>query len=294
MTFDEYQMHAKETDQVPGDGPEQRIVPLLGLAGEAGELLSEYKKHLRDGQSHKLYKERIGEELGDLLWYLATVATKFGLRVDELAVANLMKARARWGEQSNYGRLPFFEFFDDSFPQAQQMPRYFCVKIKDCPEKSKVTLTAIVDGVERVFGDPLSDNAYDPDGYRFHDVFHLGFAAGLGWSPVTRKNLGRKRKNSPRVDEVEDGGRATAIEEGLSAIIFDYAKRHDFLASNPPLDYALLKLVKGNTANLEVSTRSTGDWERTIWNAYEVWRQVNLHKGGTVIVDLKAKSLSYE
>jgi len=43
---------------------------LLGLAGEAGTLLSEYKKHLRDGDAHQLHKERVAEELGDLLWYL--------------------------------------------------------------------------------------------------------------------------------------------------------------------------------------------------------------------------------
>ena len=40
------------------------IVPLLGLAGEAGGLLSEYKKYLRDGAAHRLFKERVGEELG--------------------------------------------------------------------------------------------------------------------------------------------------------------------------------------------------------------------------------------
>jgi len=37
---------------------------LLGLAGEAGGLLSEYKKFLRDGSAHKLFKQRVGEELG--------------------------------------------------------------------------------------------------------------------------------------------------------------------------------------------------------------------------------------
>ena len=127
MTFDEYQLKAQETDQMPGNGPQQKIIPLLGLAGEAGELLSEYKKHLRDGDAHKLYKERIGEELGDLLWYLTTVATKFDLSLGDLAAANLAKAHERWGRESGHGTLPFSDLFDDSFPPAQQLPRYFRV-----------------------------------------------------------------------------------------------------------------------------------------------------------------------
>ena len=66
------------------------IVPMLGLAGETGQLLSEYKKHLRDGEAHRLFKERVSEELGDLLWYIANVASKFDLTLDEIAVATTL------------------------------------------------------------------------------------------------------------------------------------------------------------------------------------------------------------
>ena len=44
-------------------------------------------------------------------------------------------------------------------------------------------------------GDELTDNAYKDDGYRFHDVFHSAYVAILGWSPVIRKLLKRKRKS---------------------------------------------------------------------------------------------------
>lgn len=50
---------------------------MLGLAGETGELLNEYKKHLRDGEAHVLFKDRVAEELGDLLWYIAKRCFKF-------------------------------------------------------------------------------------------------------------------------------------------------------------------------------------------------------------------------
>ena len=53
MDFDTYQENALRTDRVPAqDDSASLIVPMLGLAGETGQLLSEYKKHLRDGDAH--------------------------------------------------------------------------------------------------------------------------------------------------------------------------------------------------------------------------------------------------
>ena len=57
-------------------------------------------------------------------------------------------------------------------------------------------------------GDRLTDNALEPDDYRFHDVFHYAYAAVLTWSPVTRSLLRLKRKSKPKLDEVEDGALA--------------------------------------------------------------------------------------
>src|SRR3546814_19785400 len=95
MDFDRYQKEALRTDRVPArqgsDDVLSLIVPMLGLAGETGQLLSEYKKHLRDGAAHRLFKDRVGEELGDLLWYIANVASKFGLDLDQIAEKNHAK-----------------------------------------------------------------------------------------------------------------------------------------------------------------------------------------------------------
>ena len=101
MDFNRYQKEALRTDRVPlrdnADEVLSLVVPMLGLAGEAGQLLSEYKKHLRDGEAHRLFKERVSEELGDLLWYIANVASKFGLELDEVAAANLAKLKGTLG-----------------------------------------------------------------------------------------------------------------------------------------------------------------------------------------------------
>ena len=140
-------------------------------------------------------------------------------------------------------------------------------------------------------GNDLTDNSYDNDGYRFHDVFHLSYAAILRWSPVVRQMLGCKRRSNPKLDEVEDGGRAKAIEEGISALVFRYAQDHKFLEGITELDYKLLKMVKDLTSGLEVSQRSLNEWETAILSGYDVWREIYRSGGGTVTVDLDTRSI---
>ena len=241
-------------------------VAMLGLAGESGQLLSEYKKHLRDGDSHRLYKERVSEELGDLLWYIARVASGFGLALSEVADANLSKVRNRWGDHRAVRRD-----LDAAFPDHERLPPRFEVELVDMEYGggSKNTRT-LVNG--EWFGETMTDNAYEPDGYRFHDIFHFAYAAILGWSPVTRAFLRRKRKSDPMVDEVEDGGRATVIEEGIAALAFDYARRHNMLKGVGTVDSQLLRTIMGMAAHLEVRVRTAAEWERAILQGFEVWR----------------------
>lgn len=82
LTLAEYQRQATETDQRPENAEEGLVIALLGLVGEAGSLLTEYKKWLRDGEAHRGFKSQVSEELGDLLWYLATIATRSGLSLE--------------------------------------------------------------------------------------------------------------------------------------------------------------------------------------------------------------------
>ena len=111
------------------------------------------------------------------------------------------------------------------------------------------------------FGDALTDNSYYEDNYRFHDVFHLAYAAQLGWSPVTRKLLGRKRRSDARIDEVEDGGRALVIEEAIAAFVFTVAQRHHFFEGLTTVDAEVVRLAKKLTAHLEVRRATYRDWE---------------------------------
>jgi hypothetical protein len=259
---------------------------MLGLAGETGQLLSEYKKHLRDGETHRLFKERVSEELGDLLWYIANVASKFELTLDEIATANLAKVKARWAIERTEPLS-----FDATAPEGERLPRRFEVELVDVDGEGRQRVRASINGVP--FGSELTDNAYDPDGYRFHDVFHFAYAAVLGWSPITRALLRRKRKSRPLLDEVEDGGRAAVIEEGVAALAFDYARRHHMLDGVSVLDFQLLRTIKGMTSHLEVSQCTTGEWEQAILNGFKIWRAVVAARGGRIAVDLDQRRIDY-
>jgi NTP pyrophosphatase (non-canonical NTP hydrolase) len=289
MSFSAYQEAASRTDRNPSADGKGLMIPLLGLAGEAGELLSEYKKFLRDGDAHTLFKDRFAEEMGDILWYLANLATKLGLRLDQVAQQNLTKCQDRWGNRDvAAGEAP--PALDAAYPEAERLPRQITVDITTLHVDGKPRVRVFVNGEQ--IGDDLTDNSYDADGYRYHDVFHLAFAGVLGWSPITRAILKRQRRSNPDVDEVEDGGRAKVIEEGISALVFRYAKDHNWLEGTQGVSCELLRTIKSMTAHLEVSRRSSGDWEQAIIKGFEVWRQIKKRGGGALLVDLNQRTLT--
>jgi NTP pyrophosphatase (non-canonical NTP hydrolase) len=290
MDFRDYQTTAAETDQVPLPDENAIIVPLLGLVGEAGVLLSEYKKYLRDGEAHRLLSERVTEELGDILWYVANVATKFGLDLDRIAGQNLVKTKDRWALRR--GTAGTANRFDANAPAEQQFPRRFEVVFLEQASDGKVFARISVDGVQ--LGARLTDNSYTDDGYRYHDVFHLSYATVLGWSPVIRKiSEGWKRRYDPQVDEVEDGGRAQVVEEAIAALVFAYSSNHGFLREVTTIDFGLLQTVRLLTRGFEAERCTLGEWEHAILLGFEVWRQLVANHGGRVSVDLDARTMTY-
>jgi NTP pyrophosphatase (non-canonical NTP hydrolase) len=298
LTFEDYQLTSQRTDQVPlvaSHSPELReralMVPLLGLAGESGSLLTEYKKWLREGDAYILFKDQIAEELGDVLWYVTNLASKAGLRLEDVAERNLKKTRDRWHTTTDDG-LFGHRLLDEPFPEAEQLPREFRVELHEFTESGRVRVAVTFNG--QPYGDPLTDNAYEEDGYRFHDVFHFAFAAILGWSPITRRTLKRKRKSQPSVDEVDDGARAAVIEEAVSALVFNHAATHSFFDGVDRVEYDLLATVKALTAQLEVGRIALNEWERAILEGYRVWRAVSASHGGVVVGDLGQRTLRYE
>ena len=92
MNFTDYQTKARKTAKYPviGHGV---IYPTLGLVNEAGEVAGKIKKVFRDkdGQISDETREALKAELGDVLWYLAQIATELDLSLDEIAEANIAK-----------------------------------------------------------------------------------------------------------------------------------------------------------------------------------------------------------
>jgi NTP pyrophosphatase (non-canonical NTP hydrolase) len=294
MNLSDYQREASRTCRVDvvnrrEDIPEGPgiLIPLLGMAGEVGSLLAEYKKWMRDGPAHGLFREQIQEDLGDLLWYVADVASKFGLDLDQIADSNLEKTRERWPCEVNAQA----SLYDDGRSPDEQFPRQFTIRIEQSLDGGKATVACWWGTMK--LGNDLTDNAHDEDGYRFHDVFHFAFAAILGWSPILRNHMGRKRRTDRKLDEVEDGGRAKVIEEAISALVFDYASKHNYLEGVNTLDYQLLKSIKTLVADREVRSRSMHEWEKAILIGYEVWREVRANQGGRIEGDLELKTLVF-
>jgi len=96
VEFDEYQELARRTmnnELVPIF--EDRLANFaLGVAGESGEIADYLKKVLFHG--HPLDRAKLADELGDVLWYVAALATTADLTMNELATANVAKLRRRY------------------------------------------------------------------------------------------------------------------------------------------------------------------------------------------------------
>jgi NTP pyrophosphatase (non-canonical NTP hydrolase) len=95
MSLANYQVDARTTAIYP---PEVKVIyPALGLAGEAGEVCNKTKKILRDdgGRMTEEKRTQLIDELGDVLWYVANLATDLGVTLDEVARINLAKLNSR-------------------------------------------------------------------------------------------------------------------------------------------------------------------------------------------------------
>jgi NTP pyrophosphatase (non-canonical NTP hydrolase) len=92
MDIDEYQQRARQTAKYPVIG-HPVIYPALGLASEAGEVAGKIKKIFRDraGAIDQSDRDALKSELGDVLSYLAQVATELGLSLDDIAEYNIAK-----------------------------------------------------------------------------------------------------------------------------------------------------------------------------------------------------------
>lgn len=103
MNFANYQHEAERalhrrplSEYTPEELKLKLAVMGLGITGEAGEVTDLLKKHL--GHGHALDKNVLAKELGDVLWYVAAIATLNGLSLGDVATTNVAKLRLRYPE----------------------------------------------------------------------------------------------------------------------------------------------------------------------------------------------------
>ncbi len=93
MLFDEYQHEALRTAR-PEPLDRALLIRALGLCGEAGEVAELIKKAV--GHGHPLDRAKLTKEIGDVFWYLATLADAAGISLDVCAQENVRKLRERY------------------------------------------------------------------------------------------------------------------------------------------------------------------------------------------------------
>lgn len=381
LTIQDYVAQALTTDKHSAGG--SLSFPLLGLFGETGSLLSEVKKKQRDRASYVGYAGAVVEELGDVLWYLTSLAARAGLTLSDIA-ANLGREHSDWQRAADttlsfaslqpeimpraaeptaafektllhlagevgrlvadheagrltedqsalagrliailrtlvlaaneagvtleaaaiknlnkiFDRWPrervYPEPLDGHAEPEERLPRNLHVDVFERKVRNQTYVFQRCNGIN--IGDRLTDNAMTADDYRFHDVFHYAYVAVLSWSPVVRSLLRLKRKSDPKIDDAQDGARATLIEEGVTTWIFGQAVELEFFANMKPgeLPFDLLKHVRQFVAGYEAEQCPLWLWEEAILEGYAAFRFLRQHRRGRIHIDMMNHRLSIE
>lgn len=292
-SMDHYQRVAFLTSRSQADTLVE--VCLAVLQQLLAELFRTRLPQLEKELNQRLPDRAVETVLGEVVWHLSALASLYEIKLSDIAGRNMVKLERRFGRGSPT------PLKDTDRPPSEQLPRRFEIAFVTIgPGRSRMYL----DGSR--LGDDLTDNAYADDGYRFHDVMHLALAAKLGWSPVLRKLIGRKRRGDPQTDEVEDGARAGIVEEAVIKAIHAEGVRLAALAIPGPADgipelftngteisFGFLRRLEGLVAGLEVERNHYWEWEDAITSGFGIFNQLRAQGQGTVTIDLEARSLSF-
>ena len=297
-TIDQYQETAFHTRRTDGD--ELRNVCAAVLQQLAAQLSRDFLPNLEMGLNHEVRPKDPVDALGGIIWHLAALSSIYELELSDVITLTQEKTKFR-----NPQNLPGLRY-DKLREKGERFPDRFEVHfIDDGQDKTEMYW---VEGnvVKKKLGAPLTDNNYDGDGYRFHDVMHISFAVYLGWSPNLRSFMGLKRKSKPKTDEVEDGGRAKILEEAVILEIHLQAKAFENYiqqagqrvvgspyAYESALSFEFLRRLHELTKGHEVYRNPKQDWEDAIREGYDCYHRLKKAKGGIIDIDLTARSLTF-
>ncbi len=102
--FNDYQALTTQMAMV-ADDKQRLLIYIMGLAGETGEVSEKFKKLFRDqqGEMSDNFKQEVAKELGDVLWYVSSIAHELGLPLEEVAKANVEKIQSRRARNTQHG-----------------------------------------------------------------------------------------------------------------------------------------------------------------------------------------------
>lgn len=252
---------------------------LLALAGDVGTLI-------RVGASEP-GRQVMADLLVNVMRRLIQAATESGVPLEIAALKNLQKIFDRWPRERLYPPP-----LDEGCDPEEQLPRKMQIDIYERTVRGQAYVFQRSSGV--YVGDRLTDNAIEPDDYRFHDVFHYAYVAVLGWSPVIRALLRLKRKSDPKLDEVEDGARAVLIEEGVTSWLFGKAQQLQFFEGVKPggLPLDMLKHVRQFVAGYEAEHCPLWLWEEAILQGYAAFRFLQKNRRARIGIDFARRRLT--
>jgi NTP pyrophosphatase (non-canonical NTP hydrolase) len=292
--FDDYQHLAFKTARTDGRALIEVCLAVLWQLG--AELLRPTLPDIEIALNRNVADRPANTVLGEISWHLSAMASLYSLSLDEVIALNCKKVSFR----SERGQPT--PLHDEDWSSNEQFPRIFNVAfVRVGPGQSRMYFQG------RPLGDDLTDNAYVDDGYRFHDVIHLALIAHLGWSPVVRGLMKRKRKSKNNsVDEVEDGGRAKVVEELVIKAIHSEGDRQANAAGRcivgkvtrlfpdrSLINFHLLKTLRTYVDKLEVWNNTFWEWEDAIFEGCDMFFQLCNEKQGTVHVDLIKRQLTF-
>lgn len=296
-TFEEYQKIAILTSRT--QGKELLHVCLTRLLFYSTVIMSKGFPQVEKLMQSDIQELDIGRALGMIMWHVAAVATVYNTALDEVIDFNVNKINQLF----NLDGEPPTPLHDRgrTVPSSQRFPRQFDISFVSVGEGR---LQMYYDGMR--LGDELTDNYREDDGYRFHDIMHLSNAAKLGWSPVLRSLMGRKRKYDPEVDSTEDGARARIVEEAVVKAVHSGAvrlegnaapvegERQRLFTSKEQIPFNFLKLIKSFVKGLEVEANHFWEWQEAIVSGHQIYNLLRDETQGTVHIDLNRRSISFD
>ena len=257
---------------------------LLQLAGEVGLLMTDHEAgRLANNQA------ALAGRLVAIMRTMIQAATDAGVTLEAAAIKNLNKIFDRWPSERTYPAP-----LDEAAEAEEQLPRDLYVDVFERKVRGQTYVFQRCNGLN--IGDRLTDNAMTADDYRFHDVFHYAYVAVLTWSPVVRALFRLKRKSDPKIDEAQDGARATLIEEGVATWIFGQAAALNLFADVKAgeLPFDMLKHVRQFVSGYEAEELPLWLWEEAILQGYAAFRFLREHRRGRLHIDTSNRRLTIE